>query len=268
MTYPAVNQAEKMLDGRNGLAQRIVGLFSARSRNRAFVPEGERVYAIGDIHGCAFELDALMAAIMRDSADWPGTRHLVYVGDYVDRGPDSKGVIERLLKVPDGFTAHYLRGNHDQVLLDFLDDPGVFRRWRDFGGRETLLSYDVVPPQFDDLVAMEQAAELFRAALPAEHLAFFESLQLSAKIGGYFFVHAGVRPGIALDQQDSDDLLWIRDEFLASSADFGSIVVHGHTPTAEPVHRSNRIGIDTGAYATRRLTAVVLEGNDCRFMSS
>ena len=268
VAYLPVNHAEKNSDRPTGLAKRIARLFSLGTKSPAAVPEGVRVYAVGDIHGCLRELDRLTAAILHDSASWPGTCHLVYVGDYIDRGPDSKGVVERLLTRQEGFTLHYLRGNHDQVLLDFLDDPSVYRSWRDFGGRETLLSYGVVPPQFDDLSAMEKAAERFRTALPSAHLAFFENLQLSAKIGDYFFVHAGVRSGIALDDQSAEDLLWIRDEFLASSSDYGMVIVHGHSPTPEPVRRPNRIGIDTGAYATRRLTAVVLEGDKCRFLCS
>lgn len=249
------------------LMARMAGLFSAA--NKAVpLPEGVRVYAVGDIHGCAVELDRLTAAILHDSADWQGERHLIYVGDYVDRGPDSKGVIDRLLDPPKGFEICYLRGNHDQVLLDFLSDPAVFRTWRDFGGRETLLSYGVVPPRFDELSALEETRERFRAVLPRAHLEFFEGLQFSAKIGGYFFTHAGIRPGIGLDSQAKEDLLWIRDEFLTSAADFGAIVVHGHTPSADPVRRPNRIGIDTGAYATGRLTAAVLEGAECRFLCS
>ena len=254
-------------DRPRSLATRVAGLFSAAKKS-APLTEGVRVYAVGDIHGCAAELDRLTAAIVQDGTDWQGERHLIYVGDYVDRGPDSKGVIDRLLDPPDGFKVCYLRGNHDQVLLDFLADPAVFRGWRDFGGRETLLSYGVAPPRFDELSAFEKAREQFRAALPRAHLEFFESLQFSAKIGGYFFTHAGIRPGIGLDSQSRVDLLWIRDEFLTSPANFGAIVVHGHSPSPEPVRRPNRIGIDTGAYATGQLTAVVLEGAECRFLSS
>lgn len=268
MAYPLVNQADEKPSRRSGLAKRIAGLFSSASKPPASVPVGVRVYAVGDIHGCAAELDRLLAAILADCRDWQFARHLVFVGDYVDRGPSSKQVIERLLSPPEGFTVHHLRGNHDQVLLDFLDDPSVYRNWREFGGRETLLSYGVAPPMFDDPSAFEEAARRFREVLPPAHLAFFQDLQLSAKIGSYFFAHAGIRPGVALDRQSAEDLLWIRDEFLTSSTDFGMVVVHGHSPAREPVRRPNRIGIDTGAYATQCLTAAVFEGADCRFLQS
>lgn len=249
-----------------GIFARAARLFSASKR--ALLPQGVRVYAVGDIHGCASELDALIDSIVRDRRNWNGRAHLLFVGDYVDRGPDSKGVVDRMLDLPDGFEICYLRGNHDQTLLDFLADPSVFRAWRDFGGRETLLSYGVTPPRFEEMSAFEEARDRFRAALPASHLAFFEALPLFARIGGYFFVHAGVRPGIGLDRQNTEDLLWIRDEFLVSPEQFGMVVVHGHTPTPQPVRRHNRIGIDTGCYATQVLSAAVLEGNGCRFIST
>ena len=246
---------------------RMARIFASGAKVAA-VPDGMRVYAVGDIHGCAVELDRLTAAIVEDSTDRDGERHLVYLGDYVDRGPDSKGVVDRLLNPPVGFIAHYLRGNHDQALLDFLADPNFYVVWRDFGARQTLASYGVVPPRFEDAAAFEEARDRFLAVLPQEHLDFFERLDLSERIGDYFFVHAGVRPGVALDQQSAEDLLWVRDDFLMSSVNFGVVVVHGHTPTAAPVRRRNRIGVDTGAFATGRLTAAVLEGTTCRFLAS
>ncbi len=249
-----------------GLAARVARFFTAA--RRVLLPEGVRVYAVGDVHGCAAELDRLMGAILRDRDGWSGEAHLVFIGDYVDRGPDSKGVVARLLDPPEGFEVCYLRGNHDQTLLDFLADPSVYSAWRDFGGRETLLSYGVMPPRFEEPSALAETRDRFRAVLPVRHLEFFESLQFSTKIGGYFFAHAGVRPGIGLDNQSADDLLWIWDEFLTSAMDFGMVIVHGHTPAAQPVRLANRIGIDTGAYATQRLTAAVLEGAECRFLSS
>jgi diadenosine tetraphosphatase ApaH/serine/threonine PP2A family protein phosphatase len=249
-----------------GLGNRLARIFAGDARAAA-LPDGVRVYAVGDIHGCAAELDLLLAMIEADVAGWRGERHLVFVGDYVDRGPNSKGVVARLLHPPSGFTVRHLKGNHEQALLDFLDDPESYVAWRDFGARETLLSYGVTAPA-DDATAFAAARDRFRAALPKEHRAFFEALELSARIGDYFFVHAGVRPGIALEMQSAEDLLWVRDEFLASTADFGAVVVHGHTPTMAPVRRRNRIGIDTGAFATGRLTAAVLEGIDCRFLGT
>jgi serine/threonine protein phosphatase 1 len=249
------------------MLERLRNLVAPR-RDVAAAPNGVRIYAVGDIHGCAAELDRLLAHIVDDSREWRGECRIVYLGDYVDRGPDSKGVIERLLKPLSGFSTTCLRGNHDQVLLDFLDNPSLFRTWRDFGGRETLLSYGVRPPLFDDVQAYAEVCDQLRSAIPREHLEFLQQLPFFARIGGYYFVHAGVRNGVSLDEQTPEDMLWIRDEFLTSTDDFGAIVVHGHTPTKTPVQRGNRIGIDTGAYATGVLTAAVLEGSQCRFLGS
>jgi serine/threonine protein phosphatase 1 len=234
----------------------------------AAVPPDSRVYAIGDIHGQAALLDELLAMIERDGMGRPETNVLVFVGDYVDRGGDSKGVVEQLLNLRADFVAHFLRGNHDQALLDFLADPGSFPLWRDYGADETLASYGVPSPQSDDQEALRQTRDRLQASLPASHRRFFETLKLSETIGDYFFAHAGVRPGTALDQQEERDLMWIRDDFLNSRAAFGKIVVHGHTPTNAPVVRRNRIGIDTGAYMTGRLTALVLEGTRRRFLQT
>ena len=245
----------------------IKALFRRRTVQCA-VPEGMRVYAVGDIHGCLIELNSLLATILNDAAGYDGERQLVFLGDYVDRGPDSKGVLNRLLSPAEGFIAHYILGNHDQTLLDFLENPSLFRDWRDFGGRETLMSYGVTPPRFDNEEAYSQARDKLRSAMPQSHLNFLRSLQYSVTIGSYHFVHAGVRPGVLLDRQAPEDLLWIRDEFLLSNADHGKTIVHGHTPMEKPVKLSNRISVDTGVYATGKLTAAVLEGAECRFLST
>jgi serine/threonine protein phosphatase 1 len=248
-----------------GFFARLLG----KEREAATVPEGIRVYAVGDIHGRADLLDRLTNEIIFDSSEWRragGRCVVVYLGDYVDRGPDSFGVIDALLNPPSAFEPIFLLGNHDQVVLDFLNDASVYRVWREFGAMETLLSYAVRPPRFDDDGAFEKTREEFEKALPASHLKFLHGLQHYAEIGGYYFAHAGVRPGVALKDQAVADLLWIRGEFLDSSADFGAVVVHGHSPTEEPVVRANRIGVDTGAYVTGRLTAVVLEGAEHRFL--
>jgi len=250
-----------------GFLRRIKGLFAERE-TRPGLPEGVRVYAIGDIHGCLVELDALLAKIVEDAAGFGGERQLVFLGDYVASGPDSKGVLDRLLVPPEGFKPHYILGNHDQTLLDFLENPSLFRDWREFGGRETLLSYAVTPPRFDNEAAYTQARDKLRSVMPQSHLDFLGSLQFSVTIGSYHFVHAGVRPGVALDRQAPEDLLWKRDEFVLSNVDHGAVVVHGHTPMEEPVQQSNRISVDTGAYATGKLTAAILEGTQCRFLST
>lgn len=225
-----------------------------------------RIYAVGDIHGSARLLDQLHAKIMEDAKSAQGECVIVYLGDYVDRGLESKGVIERLLNPPTGFETHHLRGNHDQMLLDFLRDPSQFSLWKNYGASFTLISYGVLPPRFEDEESFTKARDQLAEKLPAAHLNFLTGLALSLRLGDYFFAHAGVRPGIALDKQAPEDLLAIREEFLESRLDLGAVVVHGHTPMDKEVVRFNRISIDTGAYATSRLTAVVLEGVARRFL--
>ena len=240
-------------------------------RPAARVPEGTRVYAIGDIHGRADLLDRLHAAIREDAGRAGADRRVaVYLGDYVDRGLDSKGVIDRLLGDPlPGFERVFLMGNHEDALLKFLDEPQFGRDWKYYGGLETLMSYGVPDlPLKDEEAAFEVARDQFVERLPAAHLDFLRRLRLSHEEGDYFFAHAGVRPGVALDAQAAEDLMWIREEFLGFSGDLGKIVVHGHTPEEQPVVRANRIGVDTGAYITGVLTAVALEGEGRRFVTS
>ena len=234
----------------------------------AAVPPDCRVYAIGDIHGQSALLDDLLGRIERDGMGRSEANVLVFIGDYVDRGGDSKGVIELLLNLPPNFTTHFLRGNHDQALLDFLADPGSFPIWKDYGADETLASYGVPTPASDAEAALRRTRDWLQESLPARHLRFFETLKSCATIGDYYFAHAGVRPGVPIEQQEERDLMWIRDEFLNSRASFGKIVVHGHTPANAPVVRPNRIGIDTGAYLTGHLTALVLEGTRRRFLQT
>ena len=247
--------------------QRILG----REAHKPVAPEGLCIYAIGDIHGRLDLAVQLIRQIASHSRTLPEHKCMVFLGDYIDRGPDSRQVIDLLLDLKTTFAGWeiiYLRGNHDQAILDFLADPQFYRAWRGFGAQETLLSYGVVPPRFDDVAAFETAAAQLREVLPASHLAFFEGLQYSAVKGDYMFVHAGIRPGQPLDGQAPEDLLWIRDEFLFSNRAFGKVIVHGHTPTERPVQRHNRIGIDTGAHATDRLTAAVLRHDTCEFLVS
>lgn len=239
-----------------------------RKREAWSVPEGQRVYAIGDIHGCRNQLAELTEVILRDSESGPKEQKIIYLGDYVDRGPDSHGVIEDVLNPDPKFEVRYLRGNHDQIMLDFLTDSSIYSTWERLGAQETLLSYGVTPPQTFEPDEMERTRELFIDALPRRHRIFFENLLSFTEVGHYYFAHAGVRPGVRLEDQEPDDLLWIREPFLSSKADFGKVVVHGHTPRARPIERRNRIGIDTGAYMSGCLTAVVLEGPDVRFIQS
>jgi serine/threonine protein phosphatase 1 len=248
--------------------RRVFSRLLSRERRVASIPLGMRVYAVGDIHGRLDLLDRLIEQIGDDSSSAPSERLIVYMGDYIDRGPGSKGVIERLLAPPHGFQARHLRGNHDQFFLDFLVDPTSYRFWKKYGALQTLLSYGVMPPRFDDDRDFAVARDELADALPPAHLKFFSGLKLSEEIGGYFFAHAGVRPGLPLARQLPEDLLGIRDDFLTSDVDFGKVVVHGHTPCHIAVRRANRIGVDTGAYATGRLTCAVLEGEECRFLQT
>lgn len=232
---------------------------------RARVPDGSVVYAIGDVHGCTGQLDALHEAIVADAATRSATRRvLVWLGDYVDRGPNSRGVLDRLLSPPPGFDAIALKGNHEQFLLDFLADPSIGPHWMMNGGAETLASYGI--PIMDGCYfradRWDALSRALRDALPPAHRRLLDRLRPSHREGDYLFVHAGIRPGTPLDEQEIDDLIWIRGEFLFSEADHGATVVHGHTISDEPQIRPNRIGIDTGSFFSDHLTALVLEGTD------
>ncbi len=236
------------------------------------VPEGNRVYAIGDIHGRLDLLMKLEGMVRRDLAGRPIDRPvLVYLGDYIDRGYESRGVIDHMLEPPPaGFERVCLKGNHEDFLLKFLADISVGPVWLANGGRETLMSYGVKLPIGLSLTeaGLEQVRADLKEQVPQAHLDFMAPLPMRHKEGDYLFVHAGIRPGVPVEAQNESDLLWIRDDFLRSAAAHGCIVVHGHTPTAEPVLRANRIGIDTGAFATGNLTCLVLEGDRQRFLTT
>ena len=235
----------------------------------ARVPDGSRVYAIGDIHGRDDLLTRLHADILADAAVVGDLRRVVvYLGDYVDRGPGSRAVIDCLLGDPlPGFEVVHLIGNHEAWLLDFLDDAAAGPGWLANGGQATLESYGVhsgVP--LGGFSGLREAQAVLRENLPPEHLAFFHGLDLYHVEGDYLFVHAGIRPDVPLERQESADLIWIRNEFLHSRSDHGRIVVHGHSITDTPEILSNRIGIDTGAYDSECLTCLVLEGDTRRFL--
>lgn len=226
-------------------------------------PERQVVVAIGDIHGRADLLARLLQEISLDPAVGAGAATLVFVGDYVDRGPDSRGVVDQLLSLRGRGLGEvvFLRGNHDRMLLDFLADPATGSGWMSVGGGATLTSYGLAPPgPSAEPAAWAQTAQAFAQALPPAHRVFLEGLRLFYRAGDYVFVHAGVRPGRALEEQTARDLLWIRQGFLNDRRALPWTVVHGHTPS-ESVHADlRRIGIDTGAYATGVLTALRLEG--------
>ena len=231
------------------------------------MPEGIRIYAIGDIHGRPDLLDSVLARIDSDMDADPAPNAIrIFLGDYIDRGPDSKRVLDQLVNCCLTQPTVCLMGNHEAFLREFLENPHVLPVWRRCGGQETLLSYGLVPKtETDPQDRRELAAELDRT-LPSTHREFLSGLQPYFICGDFFFVHAGVRPGVCLTKQSEDDLLWIREDFLLSKANFGKVVVHGHTPVLEPDVRSNRINIDTGAYATGRLTCLVLENDKIRFI--
>ncbi len=236
----------------------------------ASIPDGERVYAVGDIHGRLDLLEQLIQAIDDDdAARGPAETTLVFLGDLVDRGPDSRGVVERLRRLSlERPSARFIAGNHEQVFLHALSgDPRVTRYLVAIGGRSTLLSYGITDEEYAGLEYSELADRLI-ALVPPEHVDFLSSFEEWVEIGDYLFVHAGVRPGVPLEEQSSQDLRWIRDEFLNSRSSFGRMVVHGHTISEDVEVRSNRIGIDTGAYDTGRLTALALEGSDRWFLST
>jgi serine/threonine protein phosphatase 1 len=233
---------------------------------RSSVPAGQFVVAVGDVHGRLDLLEMLWHQI--DAASRLSSarqRTLVFVGDYIDRGMHSAELIDRLLEGFPGFETIFLKGNHDETLLQFLTDPTVGDVWRNFGGLETLRSYGV---SHGPGKSWSQTRGEFAAAIPKSHVDFFKNLKLHVTIGDYLFVHAGLKPRVPLENQRESDLLWIREEFLDSTVNFGRIIVHGHTPTETPDIRPNRIGIDTGAYMTGNLTALVLEERSRRFLST
>jgi len=208
--------------------------------------------------------------ILADAADAAGLRKVVvYIGDYVDRGPDSAGVIGMLIDDPlDGFESHHLKGNHEDMMLRFMETGEGAETWLMMNGaRDTLESYGIGIADMSLFRGGTDALALaFRDAVPESHRAFLAGLALHHREGDYLFVHAGVRPGVAIEDQSEHDLIWVRDEFTESDADFGVIVVHGHTIRPEPEVRPNRIGIDTGAWHSNRLTALVLEADTRRFL--
>ncbi len=235
---------------------------------RPSVPEGLRIYAVGDIHGRSDLLDEMQKMMLDDASGAADKRIVqVFLGDYVDRGYDSKGVVEWLLKPPpEGWERVCLKGNHEATVLNFLDEPEIFRDWRQYGGLETMHSYGVDLKNLRGEDAPETLRKDFSERLPETHRNFFGDLPLSIEFGDYFFTHAGVRPGLKLENQLEEDLLWIRDEFLMSQMDFGKVVVHGHSAQEKPELLPNRINLDSGAYITGRLTCLVLDGEEQRIL--
>jgi serine/threonine protein phosphatase 1 len=223
---------------------------------------GTRVYAIGDIHGCSDLFRTLVARVIEDAQVRGSTEELrvILLGDLVDRGPDSKGVIDLAIKLSSAWSKFsILMGNHEEVFLQALSgDPAAIRFFLRIGGRETLLSYGIDADLIDrDNEELLHAAML--RAIPESHRDFLAGLQHSIVVGDYLFVHAGIRPGVPLEEQKRSDFHWIRDEFLRHEDRHSHVVIHGHSIAQFVDEQPNRIGIDTGAYATGRLTAIGLE---------
>ncbi len=241
------------------------------SSTRSFAgPSGKRLYAIGDVHGRLDLVDELLGRIEDDIADRPvETAAVVFLGDLIDRGPDSAGVVERLQSLRH-FPAKtlFLLGNHEEFLLRALaGEPGIAHDWLGFGGDACAESYGIAP---STLQAMDERriAEVLHAAIPVAHVEFLKTFGDTFAFGDYLLVHAGIRPGVPIEQQQPRDLRWIRQPFLSDAHDHGCMVIHGHTISDGVDHRSNRIGIDTGAYRTGILTAAVIEDADVHFLAT
>lgn len=233
-------------------------------------PTAARAYAIGDIHGRLDLLRELTAEIEADLRARPVERnYIVFLGDLIDRGPDSAGVIE-FLRDYRGLDSRmvFLAGNHEEFFLRVLNgEKGILDNWLEYGGRECVLSYGL---PLERLTALEEkcALKTLRETVPSSHLKFLNELSDTFRFGDYLFVHAGIRPGISLEDQSRRDLRWIREPFLSDSIDHGFVVVHGHTIAEKIVDRKNRIGIDTGAYRTGILTCLVIDGTDRKYIST
>ncbi len=243
----------------------MIGKLFGGGKPAAAAPAGERLHAVGDIHGCAGLLDGLLSLIAGDSG---GDFRLIFLGDYVDRGSDSKAVIDRLIRVKqDRPETVFLKGNHEQAMLDFLAAPDLNEEWLHWGGDKTLESYGLanIWTKHPNDIARE-----FAAQLPQSHRDFLAGLELWRVFGDYAFVHAGFRPGVAIDAQSEQDCLWIRGDFHNAAADKrpDKVVVHGHHPVRKPLDAGWRIDVDTGAVWSDALTAVILEGTTRRFIST
>ncbi|HVF95456.1 MAG TPA: metallophosphoesterase family protein [Sphingomonas sp.] len=234
----------------------------SRAKPGYSIPDGERVYAIGDLHGCDDLLAKLLDLIAADDAErGPAQTTMVFLGDLVDRGPASAQVVERLrLLAQERPHTRFLKGNHEEIFLGAVEgEPKALRLFCRIGGRETVLSYGLAAERYDRLDYEEFAAEL-KQLVPRAHAEFLDSFEDMIVIGDYLFVHAGIRPDVELDEQRPRDLRWIRDPFLDHDKPLAKMVVHGHTISPEIDLRPHRIGVDTGAYSSGQLSALGLEG--------
>lgn len=236
------------------------------ARPAASLPDGQRVYAVGDVHGCIDLFDALRAYIEEDdAARGPAETVVILLGDLVDRGPDSAGVLRAARAWQQQRAVRILCGNHEEMFLRGRKDLEVLRHFLRHGGKETILSFGVDPAAFA-AATMEEAQAMLCDAVPADVLAFIETMEDRIALGDYLFVHAGVDPRLPLEEQRTGELRWIREPFLSHPDSFGPVVVHGHSIREEAEDKGNRIGIDTGAYMSGKLTALMLEGTQRRFL--
>jgi serine/threonine protein phosphatase 1 len=248
----------------------MFGLFKRQQKTASasrVVPDLTRIYAVGDVHGCLAQLDRLLDLIRVDNATFSGNTRFVFLGDLVDRGPDSAGVIDRVMNLSRGQKrCDTLMGNHEEAMLASFDGTADPRGWLSYGGSQTLESYGIA--RAEQFASGFDLARRMVEAIPSDHLTFLRGLPDHLVIGDYLFVHAGIRPGVPIELQEAADLRWIRGGFLESEVDHQCIVVHGHTISPEPEQRANRIGIDTGCYQGGPLTALVLEGATQRFLQT
>jgi serine/threonine protein phosphatase 1 len=237
-------------------------IYSSAKHHKPSLPDGICIYAVSDIYGCADQLAKVFAAIDHHLSRVQPKRPIqVFLGDYIDRGPASRQVIDMLIDRGQRHETIFLKGNHEAMLLELFRDPEGFPIFKQYGGLQTLLSYGVIPSVNPDRDEQQALIKALAQKIPDSHRHFFDDLRPKFYCGDFLFVHAGVNPAISLRKQREDDLLWIRDEFLFSDKDFGKFIVHGHTPVPKPDLRANRINIDTGAYATGILTLLTIQGD-------
>jgi serine/threonine protein phosphatase 1 len=248
---------------------KLLSRFKQGKRHYSF-PEGVRIYAVGDVHGCLEPLKRLEEKIMLSARDCGLNAGVIFLGDYVDRGPDVTGVLDHLSRGNfAGLPTRFLMGNHEEMFIEAMAQPSLIRDWLRWGGMATLASYRVTLPQGADPRERDQIiADAMAAALPSHHRDFLERLEVSIRLGDYLFVHAGIRPGRPLEKQSRHDMLSIREPFLSSPKQLPCRVVHGHSVSFDVQITPSRIGIDTGAYATGRLSAILIENGRTEILSA
>jgi len=251
----------RLLEGAAGGSRKPSAALGSRL---TFEHQPAAIYAIGDVHGCHDLLTKLERIIVEDASAIDGEKWIILLGDMVDRGPSSAQVLDHLLAPPpEGFKRACLTGNHERMMVQFIEQPKSALRWLEFGGRETLLSYGMDPRVLESAGHSERKLkQLLQSHIPEEHVNYLKHLPCMIQSTKYVFVHAGLRPGVPIAKQVENDILTIKADFLNDTTDYGFTVVHGHTPVEEPEIRTNRINVDTGAYATGRISAVRLEKNE------